>query len=308
MEKQNLYIFNFSFFVLKILIITLLIGSIIGFAFEKFVIFETKTNGAYKVNRILHEDFQNEIPIFGSSRAGANIIPSKLGENYFNYAIAGGNANIWLFFLEQELKKNKYTPILINYDLGGLRNGNGDIGNYIPNWDATKDIITYDKKLYYNVPFFKYFGHYEHYLRKFLNERLELTKIIDNGGIFELNTLTNDSFEDIVLKRKNTPHIFKMKQNLLEKMNDLISSTNRLIIFIVPPYHESFFFNDTNMYEDNNFLSFLNQKKNVEVIDLRHAIVKDEYFFDTSHLTYNGAKKITEKLKVILQKINSTDD
>ena len=41
------------------------------------------------------------------------------------------------------------TPILINYDLGGLRYGNGDIGNYIPNWNSTKNVITYDKKSYY---------------------------------------------------------------------------------------------------------------------------------------------------------------
>ena len=304
MEKQNSYIFNFSFFVFKILIIAIFIGSIISFAFEKFIIFETQTNGAYKVHRILHDNYQNEIPIFGSSRAGANIIPSKLGENYFNYAISGGNANIWLFFLEKELKKNKNSPILINYDLGGLRYGNGDIGNYIPNWNSTKDIITYDKKPYYNIPFFKYFGHYEHYFRKFLNEKLEVTKIMDNGGIFELNNLTKDRFNEIVVKRKNTPHIFKMEQTLLEKMNDLISSTNRQIIFIVPPYHESCFFNKSNMNEDNNFLSFLNKKKNVKVIDLRHSIIKDEYFFDTSHLTYNGAKKFTEKLKEILKEIN----
>ena len=134
--------------------IVILIGFIISYAVEEFIIYKTQTNGAYKVNRILNENHQNEIPIFGSSRAGANIIPSELGENYFNYAISGGNANIWLFFLEQELKKNKTTPILINYDLGGLRYGGGDIGNYIPNWNATKDFITYDKRPYYNIPFF----------------------------------------------------------------------------------------------------------------------------------------------------------
>ena len=131
---------------------------------------------------------------------------------------------------------------------------------------------------------------------------------MDNGGIFELNHLTKDRFNEIVIKRKNTPHIFKMEQTLLEKMNDLISSTNRQIIFIVPPYHESFFFNKSNMNEDNNFLNFLNKKKNVEVIDLRYSIIKDEYFFDTSHLTYNGAKKFTAKLKETLQKINRIDN
>ena len=44
---------------------------------------------------------------------------------------------------------------------------------------------------------------------------------MDNGGIFELNNLTKDRFNEIVVKRKNTSHIFKMEQTLLEKMKFL---------------------------------------------------------------------------------------
>ena len=41
------------------------------------------------------------------------------------------------------------------------------------------------------------------------------------------------------------------------------------------------------------------------MIDLRYAISQDDYFFDTSHLTYNGAQLLTDKLKHILkQKMN----
>ena len=300
MEKQNLYIFNFSLFFFKIISAVILTGFIISYTFEMFVIYKAQTNGAYKVNRILNENNQNEIPIFGSSRAGGNIIPSILGENYFNYGIQGGYANVWLFFLEQELKKNKDTPILINYDLGGLRNGDGDVGNYIPNWNATKDLIKHEKKPYYNIPFFKYFGHYEHYLKELLNEKLHITKIIDNGGVFELTNLTKERFEEIVMDRENTPHVFKMNHNLLEKLDNLISSTKRKIILITPPYHDSFFVNKLNMKKDNEFLNYLNKKKNIEVIDLRNIFSGDDYFSDTSHLTYKGAKIFTNKLKEIL--------
>ena len=98
MENQNLYIFSFSKYLLKIIIIVSLIGFTLSFAFEKLVIFRIHTNGASKVNKILSETLVSEIPIFGSSRAFRNFVPSELDKNYFNYGIDGAQANIGFFF------------------------------------------------------------------------------------------------------------------------------------------------------------------------------------------------------------------
>ena len=169
MGRQNLYIFNFSIFVIKIIALVAIIGGAFNFAFEELIIFKSEINGAYKVNRILTKTEKDEIPIFGSSRAEGNFVPSIIdSNNCFNYGISATQANIWLFFLEQELKKEKTTPIIINFDLDGLVYSNGDMGNYIPNWNAIKNTLKMSGKFYYYIPFVKYLGQYERYLKYFL--------------------------------------------------------------------------------------------------------------------------------------------
>jgi len=242
MEKQNLYIFNFSLFLLKIATIIMIIGFAFNLAFEEIVIFRSQINGASKVNRILSKTEKNEIPIFGSSRAEGNFVPSIIErEHCFNYGISGTQANIWLFFLEQELKKEKNTPIIINFDLGGLNYSDGNIGNYIPNWSSMKNTLTNKGEFYYNIPFIKYYGQYERYFKFYINEKINLTKTTDNGGSFEKNKLTKSKFNELIYKRENTKSSFNLNKQLLSKFNKLINSTSRNIILVVSPYHISYF-------------------------------------------------------------------
>ncbi|WP_283642093.1 hypothetical protein [Croceibacter atlanticus] len=298
MEKQNLYIFNFSVFLLKTVIIVAVAGFSFSFAFEKSIIFNSQISGASKVNRILTKTIVDEVPIFGSSRADGSYVPSIIFEKKsHNYGISGGQANIWLFFLEQELKKEKNTPILINFDLGGFNYSDGDIGNYIPNWNDTKDILVEDGEFYFNVPFIKYFGKYESYFKLFINEKFNLTKITDNGGSFEKNKLTKYNFDKLVEKRKNTVSSFTKNNRLLSKFNQLINTTNRTIILVVSPYHSSYFNKFKNINEVDNYLSNLSKKNNIKVIDLRNFIKNDSLFLNTSHLNYDGAVKFSQKLK-----------
>jgi|TARA_B110000467_G_scaffold163324_1_gene189010 hypothetical protein len=298
MEKQNLYIFNFSIFLLKIITITMIIGFAFNFAFEKLVIFESQINGASKVNRILSKTEKNEIPIFGSSRAEGNFVPSIIeGENCFNYGISGTQANIWLFFLEQELKKQKHTPIIINFDLGGLNYSDGNIGNYIPNWSSTKNILTNKGEFYYEIPFIKYYGQYERYFKFYMNEKINLTKVTDNGGSFEKNKLTTSKFNELVHKRENTKSSFKLNKQLSAKFNKLITSTSRSIVLVVSPYHVSYFNQFENIEMANKYLSSLSERENIRIIDLRNYIIDDNMFLDTSHLNYEGAIKFTRRMK-----------
>jgi len=301
MEKANLYIFNFSVFVFRILIIVVVVGFIFSFVFEKFIIFNTQISGAAKINRILSKTEISEIPIFGSSRAEGNFVPSIIEKNNcFNYGIAGTQANIWLFFLENELKKEKQTPVIINFDLSGLVRSDGSIGNYIPNWDATKSIILSKGELYYNIPFVKYYGKYEEYLKYYLNEKMNLTKITDNGGSFEKNKLTEIKFKELVSRRKDAISRFSLDEQLEFDLNKMINSTSRKIIFVVSPYHKSFFNKFKNIDIVNDYLKSLNDRVNVEVVDLRNYIIDDSMFMNTTHLNYEGAKKFSEKLNELL--------
>jgi len=309
MEKQNLYIFNFSLFLAKTLILVTIIGIPLSSLFEELIIFKSEINGAYKVNRILNTLEEDEIPIFGSSRAEVNFVPSIIdNRDCFNYGITGAQANIWLFFLEQELKKEKTTPIIINFDLAGLVYSNGDIANYIPNWNDTKGMLELNDKYHYHIPFLKYLGQYEKYLGFFLNEKMNPKKITDNGGSFLKNNWSILKFKELVNKRENTFASFTLQDKLFAKLNTLINSTDRTIVIVVTPYHKSYFNKFQNINDVDCFLKEIEMKENVEVIDLRDFINKDNLFFDTTHLNYNGAKIFSRKLKsIMLQKriINS---
>lgn len=303
MAKQNLYIFNFSVFIFKIIALVFLFGYLLNTIFETNIIFKSEIGGAFKVNRILKETNVDEIPIFGSSRAQGNFVPSIIDDNCFNYGIDGTQANIWLFFLEQELNKDKTSPIIINFDLVGLVNSDGDIGNYIPNWNVTKSILKSQGEFYYNIPFVKYFGQFETNIKYFLNSKMNLTKIIDHGGSFEKNVLTTKKFKELVNKRLSSESSFQLDNRLQNKFNSLIESTDRKILIVVSPYHESCFNKFTNIHSVNQYLQELGKKKNIYVLDFRDYIKSDEMYMNTTHLNYKGAKKFTEKLKTTTHNI-----
>jgi hypothetical protein len=78
MEKENLYIFNFSKFVVVLFLTFSLFGFCFNYLFEKKIILKSEISGAYKINRILTSNIENEIPIIGSSRAEGSYVPSKI--------------------------------------------------------------------------------------------------------------------------------------------------------------------------------------------------------------------------------------
>ena len=293
--------FNFIFFVTIILLSIFGIGNYI---FEKYIIFDSTISGASKIHRIITETHAGEIPVFGSSRANSSYVPSILGEKFYNYGIDGTGDDVMLFFLSQELEKNKKTPILINFDLNGVNNSLGDVNNYIPNI-YNEDVIKLlgDKnKAYFQLPFVKYFGVFEGYVKNYLNEKVNLTKKTDNGGSFELNELTEKAFNKLVGKRKNTITNFKNNTQLLGVCYNLINSTDREIYFIVAPYHKSYFEQYENIDDAISFLSELSKLKNVKIINGSKNKHLDEEFMNTTHLNYKGAIEFSTWLS---KKINN---
>ena len=116
--KHNSSISNFKILVFRYGIPYMLIMMILLFTvniiFEKIIIADTSGSGASKVNRILEHQSSEELVILGSSRAEGSIIPDSLEKNCFNYGLSGTQDNVWMYFLEEELKKNNTKPILID--------------------------------------------------------------------------------------------------------------------------------------------------------------------------------------------------
>lgn len=306
MEIQHSSTSSFKkFFRFLIIVLTSCIG--IGIAintvFEKCIIFQGETSGASKINRILKQSNLDEVPIFGSSRAENHFIPSIIDKNCFNYGILGTQGDIWLFFLEKELSKNKRTKIIINFDLEGLIYAQGDIGNYIPNYAETTKLVRPNGKYYYNIPFIKYFGKFESYLKYKLSESINLTKKAERGGHFKTHTLTEARFNELVFRRKESPSQFMKEELLFKKFNQLVQSTDREIYIVVGPYHKSYLESFKNINEVNAFLSSIEAFPNVTVLDLRDKISGDSLFFDTAHLNYEGAKIFSRMVHEVLIRV-----
>ncbi len=267
----------------------------------------SEVTGAYKVNRMITETHLDEIAIIGSSRAEGGFIPDSLGSHYFNYGLSGSKYDVALFFLSEECKKKKNNPwVLINLDLDGIIRSLGDIANYIPNagYPPAHKLIRNEYKSYYSIPVVKYYGLYESYLRDYLNNKIQLTKFTNKGAAIEKKVLTDKQFNELVEQRRNSATSFEQNDTLVHQMDELINShPEKKFIFVISPYHNSFFEQYTNPDVVERFMAHLRSLNNVYVFDFGKMPLPDSLFFNTSHLNYKGAVAFNRILRDSLNAI-----
>ncbi len=311
MELPNSSIFNFKRFLLRILLPLLLVTGIVGFAFdyffEKQIIFKNQLCNAYKVNRIIRETHPAEIPIFGSSRAEGSFIPDSLGPGYFNYGISGSKTDVALFFIREECRKKKSNPyIIVALDYDRLIGGIGDIANYIPcaNYAPVKKLLGDNYRQYYSVPFVRYYGMFDTYLKLYANNKLQLTKISNKGAALEKTPFSATYFKDVVNMRLSKPVEFLIDKRLHSGLLQLVAENpGRYFIFVASPYHSSYFKSMVNYTAVEGFLAGLSEYKNVKVLDFSKMPLPDSFFLNTSHLNYEGAMAFSHSLKDSLAKV-----
>ncbi len=311
MSEQNLSIFNFKIFLIKILIpvcaILLILVLPVTFLLERKIILGANTTGAYKVNRIITENHLNEIPIFGSSRAEGGYIPEILGKNYFNYGLSGTGSDVMLFFLKEECsKKDKKTPIILNFDLNGIKSGKGDVSNYLlnANYPPLRNIFGEEYRFYYAIPILKYYGKYEYYFKNYLNDKMHLTKYTNNGAVIEKNTITPQKFTELVHQRAADTMTFSKVDSLAQAFKDIFSQNpQRNFVVVIAPYHKACFNHFPNISEAKAFLAEWDKMSHVKVFDFSQVNYPDSLFINTSHINYKGAAAFSKALKDSLTNI-----
>lgn len=303
--KHNSSISSFRTFMIRyglpfVLIIWALTAGINLF-FKKVIVASSTGSGGYKVERILHSDFPDETPIYGSSRAEGSFVPDTLGAGYFNYGMANVQDNVWIYFLEKELQKSRNTDILINFDLDGLGTRNGFPHYWMFNATADTMIRSFigdDWKLMYHIPTLRHFGFYEKYIVQFVQEKKNLTAIINKGAILEKKSLTPEEFNVLVEKREKDSTIFRNDQHLNARLKSLLADTRgRKIYFIIPPYHPSYLKSVHNLPDAIRYLDSLNAMPNVTVMNYSTMPLTQDYFYNTSHLNYKGAILFSQLLR-----------
>ena len=311
MSNQNSSISSFSAFLLRILLPLVLLlfvaGYLFTYFFEQKIILGSPTCGAYKVHRIISELHPDEIPIFGSSRALNGFVPDSLGPTFFNYGLSGTKYDVTLFFMEQECKKKKNNPwMLINLDFESFHPGLGDVSNYLCNISdpSVRALVGNHYKPNYGIYVVKYYGQYVDFLKDYLSDRVNVTKIADKGALLEKNVLREDQFAKLVQQRERTDNSFTMDTSLLNKMVRLIDShPDRTFVFVVSPYHKSYFNRFGNIGQADSFLAQLGRIPNVRILDFSRQVYPDSMFLNTTHLIYTGAYKFSHDLRDSLSKM-----
>ena len=305
MHKENSSISNFKEYFVKIVFPLVLLVGIIScvftFLFERKIILGNESGGAYKVNRIISQTNTNEIPVFGSSRAEASFVPELLGDNYFNYGLEGTQENVLLFFIKEECRKKKNSPLMIiNIDLDGVNTKSGDIANYLYNTnnEGVKELLGNRWESHFATPFIKYIGQFENYFRNYLNNRVQLTKYANKGAFIDKVVLPQKMMDELIEYRKKNQDVFLHEAALKDEFFKTINANpDRRFVFVIPPYHSCYFTNYKNPEDAKTFVDELRGIKNANVFDFSSVIYPDSLFINTTHLNYKGALRFTKELK-----------
>ncbi len=272
----------------------------IDFLFQKFIIAKTESSGTAKVGRIKTNDDPNETPILGSSRAEGSFIPDSLGRNYFNYGMAGVQDDVWLYFLKIELAKKRKTPIIINIDIDGLQSLPSGLIYWLNNANdpVIKGFIGDKWKPIHYIPFLRNFGQFEIHLANYLKEKFEVTGATNKGAILEMKSLSKKEFI-AAIERRNAEKIIVTDNPSIknELMKVLADTKGRKIIFILPPYHQSYLNAIQNVDQVNKLHSQIAAFPNVYLLNYSSLPYPNSYFYNTSHLNKEGAIYFNSILK-----------
>jgi hypothetical protein len=272
----------------------------IDYLFQKFIIAKTESSGTAKVGRIKTNDDPNETPILGSSRAEGSFIPDSLGRNYFNYGMAGVQDDVWLYFLKIELAKKRKTPIIINIDIDGLQSLPSGLIYWLNNVNdpVIRGFIGDKWKPIHYIPFIRNFGQFEIHLANYLKERFEVTGATNKGAILEMKSLSKNEFE-AAIERRNAEKIIVTDNPSIknELMKVLADTKGRKIIFILPPYHQSYLNAIQNVDQVNKLHSQIVAFPNVYLLNYSSLPYPNSYFYNTSHLNKEGAIYFNSILK-----------
>ncbi len=76
--------------VLKMMLITVISAFLIDQLFVKLIIpNQYEFSNVKKIKKLIEQDNDEEIPIFGSSVAKRSYYPDSIGQGYYNYGMAG---------------------------------------------------------------------------------------------------------------------------------------------------------------------------------------------------------------------------
>lgn len=287
--------------------------AVVAFAADRLLtdaIAHSQALAAGRIARLRDVRPPDEIPIFGSSKAEADYVPSVLGRGYFNYGIASTGLNVTNWLLATELRRPSRQPIvidLVQWSVGVY----GDVRNYLP-ISQQADVRELLKRAglwrwYYAVPGLRYFNSWDWYAKGLLTDRVALTKRFDHGFLVNLDEApwSRTEFQKKVATRLALNYRLGIDPGEKTKLLNLVrSAPNRQFAVVLAPLHKSFFVHENGEMALREELRQLDRGlPNLHVIDMTHSDFPDQYFLDTAHLNQRGAKLFSVRLREELKRL-----
>ncbi|HEX7070134.1 MAG TPA: hypothetical protein VF190_04990 [Rhodothermales bacterium] len=268
---------------------------VLDFAITRWVALSDPEIGSARIHRLVSAGVTDEIPLLGSSRANSNYAVESLDPRIHNYGIKGAGFEAVAFQLEKALERETDRPILVNVDLGWWSmKGAGDLAMYVPSSHdpAVRELLESDLRFYHRLPFVRYFGLYQRYWTERLDEWGRL--IAEGRGFHETSEGLSRAAEAL---RSWAPDHAPDSLQLARLLSLLDEHPDRSIIFVVAPYHASYFQIARHADAADGWLAELDRRPNATVVDFSRAVYPDSLYTDPVHLNWNGARRFSEDLR-----------
>lgn len=328
--------------ILKPFFVTFLVAAMVGLAidgvFTWYILPELlPSTNVKKIDRLINETHEEEIPIFGSSIARRNYFPDSLGTDYYNYGMAGALFTSIEPLIKIELDKNKRTPILIDYDHHTFfydHSSRIQVSNYVPflsNKHIKNLLVETDRySWHYEVPGMRYYGSYLDYIRDFMKPAFEREEITNRGGVyFPYKPKVYEQFRNKRLQMIEKLHQYKTRKriesdvftlreeremefldmmlnfhpdnDLLERFEKLVTNTDRLFLLVYPPQN-IIKLQGLENYEDviAQLRYLADEHTNIAVINMSGIDFDESLFKDSGHMNIDGARKFSSLLRPYL--------
>lgn len=266
-------------------------------------------NSAGKIERIFSSDTQDEIALFGSSRALGNYCPSMIASGFYDYGMNGQGMTETLFLVREYLKRHHPRMVLIDISPWGFDDPAKAkfVGDYrlVGADGAVRRLLPAGQMSWTDwLPGIRFQGNLRKALTQYINARMATTKKIDCGAEILLNSRTAEEWK--VIDKELYDYDFSFPQQSQALLDDLYAVHGKSkIVWIVSPIAPSMRAHFKTPEKLQSFLNDQSIRKDVFAFSClgRTNDFPQVFFVDHRHLNIRGAEKFSILLKKCLEDI-----
>lgn len=256
-------------------------------------------NSAGKIERIFSSDTQDEIALFGSSRALGNYCPSMIASGFYDYGMNGQGMTETLFLVREYLKRHHPRMVLIDISPWGFDDPAKAkfVGDYrlVGADGAVRRLLPVGQMSWTDwLPGIRFQGNLRKVLTQYINARKATTKKIDCGAEILLNSRTAEEWK--VIDKELYDYDFNFPQQSEELLDDLYAVQGETrIVWIVSPVAPNMCARFKGDMRLQAFLKEQESRPNVDVYSCldRTEDFPQELFVDHRHLNIRGAERFS---------------